>query len=391
MNITIKKRRMQDRGTGSDFLFRVLCILFAAYVVVYPLEINVLFKSIMFAIYLVMLLIVARCFCQRTVPLVDFLLQFLVILLVVLEFICYDIPLNVSSIQSIFCYLLLVVLMIAHNGFVCTKRTHDDLFRTCVLVTLVLSAYSFLPFAYYHRETHEVGIYLTLNLDNSNFTGIVLFFLFTVLWSERKNRKCKLLLYALMAYLVYMIYLTNSRTCLATTAMLIAYTILFSKKTIPKWMIVVILVIPFVFVPVYTYLSEQGSDTILFMGKRIFSGRQDIYARYLAYMQEPIYQMFGNMKEVFFLNAGNGPLALYCSTGIFATAAFYLLHIRQLLKSRQNAQSVVARSALVALLSFAIHTCAESSMVLGGIVSLFTYFSLFVLTHDTMPEQGSAS
>jgi hypothetical protein len=133
-------------------------------------------------------------------------------------------------------------------------------------------------------------------------------------------------------------------------------------------------------------MSKQGNDSMLFMGKRIFSGRQDIYARYLAFMQEPVYKIFGNMKKVFFLNTGNGPLALYCSTGIVATAAFYLLHIRQLFKGRRNAKTVVGRTALLALLAFAIHTCAESSMVLGGIVSLFTYFSLFVLTHDTTSE-----
>lgn len=367
--------------SNKHLLFRLFCILFLGYVIVYPLDISAIFHVLMFCIYAVVGCISVMYFRGRSFR-NNALLQLTCIMFVVFEFMFYGIEVGLDSIQTILCFIFLVILMGAHRDFLCDNRIRNTLFHTCVIAVIVLSFYSFLPFAYYYRGTNIRCPLLTLNLDNANFTGIVLFYLFAVLWIERNNHRWKIFTYLLIIYDIYLIYLTNSRTCLVTVGMVIIYSVFFTRFKIPKWVTLIVLLIPFFFAPFYIYLSSMGNDAMQILGKRVFSGRQDIYLRYLGYMQTLSDWLFGNMRFNFFYNSGNGPLALVCSTGIICTLSFYILNFKQIFLSREEANTYSSRTALIVLLSFAIHTCAESSMVLGGVVSLFAYFTIFILTHD---------
>ena len=366
--------------------FKWFCILFTMYIVIYPLEINFLFRIIMFGIYIVELFIIFNQLVKNKMEKKQFLPVVICLSLLLFEFIYYEIPITLDSIQTIACFILFILMTCAQRNIVCIEEMHRVLLKTGIICSIILSIYSFFPFAYYFRGTTTICTLLSLNLENANFTGIVLFSLLSILWIERRRSRFKGLLYILMLYMLYMIYLTGSRTSLATVAIIFVFSILFSKKKIYNMLIILVETIPFIFLPIYIYLSTIQQGTLMFMGKRVFSGRQDIYARYLSYMQDGIKWWIGNMKDIFFYNTGNGPFAILCSTGIIVTICVYFLYIRSIIQSNSKVRTTEGKIAIISLLSIAIHTCSESSMVLGGIMSVFFHYVLFVISHDEFKE-----
>lgn len=343
----------------------------------------------MFGIYAIVLCICMQYFRDRYINRIDFALQAISIVVVIMGAVYYEISVNLDTIQTIMCYSFLIILLGAHNVFCANKKFHNMIFSSCIVSAVILSIYSFFPFAHYFRGTTRYCIYLTLNLDNSNFTGIVLFVLFTVMWIEKDKHRFKPLTYGLLAYVFYMIYLTNSRTCFLAAIMVILYSTFFARKRISKLILGVSLLLPFTFVPLYLSLYSRGVEDANIMGKSLFSGREEVYVRYLGYLENGYQWMFGNMEKIFFLNTGNGPLALLCSVGLVGLIAFYWLFFRQIFLASKRAKTLASRIAIIGLLAISIHTCAESSMVLGGIVSEFACFIFLVLANDVsdMEEQ----
>ena len=353
--------------------FKAFCCMFVLYIVIYPLELDSLLRMIMFAIYLIVFWIIYNQLVICGIKKIDFVMLAVSIMLILFELVFYEIPLNVNTIQAVMCYVLFMLIICVQSSIKIVPKMHNCLLLTAEIAAVVLSIYSFLPFAYYFRGTSTTSTLLTLNFDNANFTGIVLFSLFSIILIEHRRSKFKLWLYGLMTYLIYLIYLTGSRTCLATTIIVLVFSIFFSKKRIPTIIILGIEVIPFIFLPIYIYLSKQQTNTLMFMGKRVFSGRQDIYVRYLELMNGKVEWLFGNMKEIFFLNTGNGPFALVCSMGIIVTICFYIIYIRNIISCNKVSETFEGKVAIITMLAFAIHTCSESSMVLGVIICLFIY------------------
>ncbi len=366
---------------NSSGLYKCFSALFAIYIIIYPLDQPVVFRAVMFCIYAVVLLFSFQ-YCRMPVNKTVILLQFLCISIVLMEVVYHDINVNIDSLQTLLCFLSQIMLLGAFDTFEFDEDTHNFTRKVALLASVVLSVYSFFPFAYYYRGTTITCIYLTLNFDNSNFTGIVLFLLFTVLWIERirvKGRVRLFFYYGIMGYLAYLVVRSNSRTCLGAIILIVVYSLFFARRKIPTFVLLVTELIPFVFVPIYSTMSILGENSIMIMGKRLFSGRQDIYERYLSWMVTMPQILFGNMKKIFFLNTGNGPLAIFCATGVVGCLVFYLLYITQILKLNRNSNTPTSNSAIIALLAIALHTCAESSMVLGGIAALYFHFTLFCL------------
>ena len=365
----------------TNRLFRYLCILFMFYLIIYPLQINFMFRIIMFLIYLVVLGM-AYFFYSKPIKLKNFICQSVCITLVVCEFLVSGKPWTLDNIQSVMCFVFLVVLVGAEENFTLGRSEHIFLQQTATLASVIMIIYSLLPFGYYYRGTTRRCIYLTLNLDNSNFAGIVLYLLFTILWVERRfvvTTLKKVIRYGICAYLVYMIYLTNSRTCLGAALVLIGYTLFFSHKRIPQWIVVSTEFLPFVFPPLYLWLSRVSGGAGEFLGKEVFSGRERVYSMYLGKLKDFWDVLFGNMEELFFVNAGNGPLAIFCTCGVVCLVFFYVLYLGKVFKYNRQSSSVTSRSAIIALCAIAIHSCGESSLFLGGIPSLYFQFTLLCL------------
>lgn len=371
---------MRGIAISNNFIYKCFSVLFAIYLIIYPLNLGFVFSAINLLIYCIFLLIAWRYF-RKPIKMSTGLLQLGLCVYVLFDAFIQQIELNIDNIQLLFCFEAMIILIGAHDSFHFDEKMHVFTRNIVLIVSLILSFYTLFPFAYYYRGTTKTCIYLTLNLDNSNFTGIVLFLLFSILWIERekvKNKLMKVFQYGVMAYLVYMIYLSNSRTCLATCFIIVVYSVLFVSRKIPKWVLIATEIIPFFFVTFYLWL-DRTYNSVLIMGKELFSGREDSYAEYLALMTKKPQILFGNMKEIFFTNAGNGPFAVFLATGVIGCLLFYVLYISQIVKLNSQCTSKTGRCAIVCFLAIAIHTCAEASMVLGGIVTLYFHFTLFCL------------
>lgn len=238
---------------------------------------------------------------------------------------------------------------------------------TCVLLTV----YSQMDFAYDSASGN-----LTLGFSNSNQTAMVLLYCFAMNIMAMKRRDYPWLVGVLVvADLLYLLYLTTSRSCFFTALLLLVLSFLPVKK-IPGWVMLLAMVFPLICLFVLPWLYEQGLflDFELF-GKTIYSGRETIFAVRIQYLHNPLQILFGNMVRGNFDNHHNGPLALLLSvgvTGLLVTYHSIYLCMRRITAQIRNPANFTA---IFAVLCLFIHSSAEAALMTGR-----SPFNVMILT-----------
>lgn len=132
---------------------------------------------------------------------------------------------------------------------------------------------------------NATGIYLLLN------QAILIIFLPTI-----RNRNLRRFVTALCVYEEYLIYLTDSRTCVLVSVLIVAYYFFGKKIELPKWIIPAALLIPVVFLFLLTEMYDRGMFMDLrILGKEIYSGREDYFIWKLSTLSGNF--VFGNVRE----------------------------------------------------------------------------------------------
>lgn len=197
--------------------------------------------------------------------------------------------------------------------------------------------------------------YLTLNYSNSNLTGIILLgnigtLLVTLRYAKRISTR---IVVAIMSVLMfYLLYLTKSRLTFFIAIAMIMCCVLNIK--INNRILLFVILFPFLFFAIYKllYMIEPLRDLTI-LGKPFFSGRIEVWQEALAVLKgNPIYYLFGNLKEAQLKNAHNGAVAILCNYGIIGCIIFFTtlyLNCKNLFSMSSTKCSNIAKCVVIAM------------------------------------------
>lgn len=278
---------------------------------------------------------------------------------------------------AVVCYFSLYWIIALNDTFLQNKKTIEAIYRFGIFSGALFSVYSRMPFAYY-RDNNTVSPTLTLYFGNSNLAGIYIFAVICIIMIYLKNAKKKAFVVMLVAYLLYLLWMTGARTCMIAAIFVVVSAILPVKIRIPKLIVIVCFAFPIVFVPIYLTLFRKGYADLMIMGKELFSGRQGTFMDYLSLLHTDFQWIVGNLGEAGFANAHNAPLAHLCSTGLLGASLFYGMMLKKTLACCEN-DNPVARTALICILGLFIQSSGEASIFLGGFPGIEFVYVLFCL------------
>lgn len=236
--------------------------------------------------------------------------------------------------------------------------------KTNVVIAVVFIILSVSPYAYSHKLEES----LSLGYSNPNATAIYLLLNMSILLlyaATIKGQLKKLFMYGLCAYLMYLLYATDSRTCFLAGLVVAVYTVLAPKWKIPMWVVPLFQLFSLAFLYFYSTLYKKGLFLDLeIMGKPFYSGREDYFIAMLERLKG--YWLVGDVGLNPFNNMHNGALTLLSSCGVLG----FLVHFWYVNRTiRFYYQGEVEHRQTVALMIIAaafIHASAEAALLVGG-------------------------
>ena len=254
-----------------------------------------------------------------------------------------------------------------------------------VFIGILFCLLSFSSYAYTHEKLTTL---LNLGYSNPNSTAIYIFLTISIMLSffeYIKSKKIKLLLLILIVYLIYLIFLTESRTCMLVSIALVIYFFWPFNINIRKSWIIIGLMIPIVFLFLYSYLYENNyfSDLVI-MGKEFYSGREGYFIEVLNDLKN--YLFFGNFGNYHLTNTHNGPLSVLSSLGISGIVLLYG-YLYNSMKILLNSHSKTSKMAIMAILILLAQSSSEAAILVGGANFTVPIATLFLIAKANIGEE----
>lgn len=310
-------------------------------------------------------------------------------LIIIFHFII-DTDINFDIFLACFSVIAFLLLVIISGGINVDDSLQKFVNKCSIISAFVLIGYALSPMS--HLADYGGYImqcpYLTYGFNNSNYAGIITFLVNSMIFitMESAGKKTKRLCYVLAIILIYLTYLTNTRSALVASLLIPISGFVFSRFKFSNRLLFLLCLVPFLFVPFYIKLGLSGNaDGAQIMGKSIMSGRQEVYMEFIETLRSDWYWLFGNLSENKFMNAHNGPLAIFVSVGVIGGLAFFFVVISKLLYANRTAVTLQNKVAVFVILASLINTCGEAALLLGGfpgVTYLFAFF-VFATSHRT--------
>lgn len=322
----------------------------------------------------------------------------LIILSIALPFTAMTMPLQLHVKPSMFCLIMLAVVMLSSYAlepasinidlakgvllFYCTyiaiaidnqrftKRDLKYIFNIGKILSLIYISYTFLPFPFRYTVVNEWGATgFTMSMGNTNATAIsvmfcILLLIGDILYAEKHTTR--IVDYILALALMYTVYLLESRTIVACGLVIILFP-MFRKIRIRKWHVYVALLIPIVFIALQMWLSER--EAIVILGKPLASGRHRLYLSYLNSVQSnPLDYFFGKWLVHKLGNYHNAPFAIFMNFGTIGLGLYYIFWYTELKGMLQKGNSPLSTLAIIGVVAFFVHSSAEAAPMLGFVI-----------------------
>lgn len=303
-----------------------------------------------------------------------------------------DTPITFDIFLSCFSLIAYLLLIIVSDTIFLRQDTYKFINLCSIGAALILVVYSISSIS--HLATFEgytyQSPYLTYGFDNSNYAGIITLLVYSLLFLTMKTagKKVKKLCILLEIALFYLIYQTNARSALAIAILIPFLNILFNRFTLKNWILFFIILIPFLFVPLYLKLGASGNiDDVQIMGKSIMSGRQLVYTTYIERLRSPYDWLIGNLSENKLMNAHNGPLAILSSCGLLGCISYFYIYLSKLFRANQLAKSHINKMAVFIIAACFLNTCGEAALLLGGFPAITYLFTFFLFANSNNKNQ----
>ncbi len=298
--------------------------------------------------------------------------------IIVLNYILYEIPPEPDTLYRTAGFLSFVMLIMVSDAITLTPKMISFTYVISICTTLVLFAYSFSSFS--HWDTHQYVENLTLGFYNPNFTSMILFLLYSIIFICMP-RKYKWFSWLCEGILCYLIYQTHSRTTLLVALFLPLVSVFIKNKPFPRWFVLSFCAIPFLFVKIYIDLYQRFGSGGTFLGKPLFSGREKLFAEKLHQIYDLVHYLIGHAEDSIFENFHNAPLSVFISIGILGSICFYGIILKRLFLYNKHTNNFISSCAILVLLVAFVHSAAEAGTFLGGYPMPVFMFVFFVLAH----------
>lgn len=260
------------------------------------------------------------------------------------------------------------------------RKLLNFIFGINVCISIVFAILSRTSYAY----SSILEDSLNLGYSNPNATAIYLFLniIYLLLFlNYLEKKKYIFAVLCLIAYQAYLIYCTDSRTCMFVAIVILLYGLNIINFKVKKWWIFAALAFPIVFLFVYTILYENRLFMDLeIMGKEFYSGREGYFAEQLNLVKD--YWLFGDIGKHRLTNMHNGFLSLFASLGLVGTVLYYIFIIRNLLNGVEwGCKNKTAMMAMVAILAVYIQTSSEAALMTGGSNYTIPIAALYMLLY----------
>ena len=367
-----------NKNSINSILLYLVLFLTVAFFAILPFR-NVSYRHfIVFMGTAVFIAIVLKAIFTNTLALIDFLSYIFILLLIMLSAFKSQTGVDVDLVYSIICFITTFVLFsFGKSTFILTKKNEQIVLLATIIISLFIIVASRTSIAYVFEDGRNSGS-LALGMTNPNLAAMMLCCVYCVLMMEFRKNKKQYALIPIMAYLLYLIYLTKARTSIIGALIVTAYALFLYRIAIPNLLIVLSIIFPIFVVPVYLGLFRLGVSNRQFIGKQLFSGREITYLQHINHLSGWQQYLYGNLGGERFSNAHNAPLSILCSIGLLGLIVTYIGYIRRMVVINNNATTDEARVAIVCVLSVFIQSSAESLMFTGYFTCM-TFLYLYLL------------
>lgn len=387
--------KLRIHNGGAELYFKAMWLLTVALYIFIPIEFRFL-NLVFYAIHAITVLVFAfLIFLSLKKGSIDAFngkrLTILLFLSVVLVFsamvsgtsISFDV--HVMGILS-FLEMLFAIYIIDRVDY--TEAAESFIFRVNVVIALVFVVLSRTSFAY----SAEIIGSLSLGYANPNAAAIYLLMNIALLmFYTMRIRKLiyKLFVYALCAYLLYLLYETDSRTCLFAVIIIVVYILIAPKWKLPKILVPIFMLIPLAFLFFYAEMYKTGKYTDLnILGKEFYSGREGYFVKMLDNLKG--YWLVGDVGQHPFENMHNGPLTLLSGCGVIGYILYLLFTSSTIRHYYREEVSHTQTVALIVILAAFIHSCSEAALVVGGANYSIVMATFYWLLKNRSAEGGGS-
>lgn len=256
------------------------------------------------------------------------------------------------------------------------------------------------PFVFYLLETFDLSYYrhsrigykLMLTFENENAAAMQLLMLVGVffLYARRCLKQRKRVLSAICILMIfvdaYMIFLTKSRSSLLGILFILVF-VLFDKfdHLINKKFIFICVLFPLVFALIFVFLYRQGYQSIIFLGRDLFNGREEMWDSVLRQPLENLlfgaYHKYtqGTGKVPFQLH--NGVIDMIASYGIIVTGFFLYVLYKALVKINDSGTKM-GKLVVVCCLALMIQCSGEAALLIGNRCNFICMLFVFLKAED---------
>ena len=387
--------KLRIHNGGAELYFKVMWLLTMALYIFIPIEfrfLNLVFYGIHAITILVFAILVSLSLKQGKIDIFNG--KRLIILLALSIILVFSALLSSTSISfSVHIIGILGFLEMLFAIFIIDKVDYTDttesfVFWVNVAIALVFVLFSRTSFAY----SDEIIGSLSLGYANPNATAIYLLMniALLMLYTVRIQKLIpKLFVYVLCTYLLYLLYETNSRTCLVAAVLIVAYILIAPKWKLPRILLPIFMLIPLAFLFFYAEMYKTGKYTDLtILGKEFYSGREGYFVKMLANLKA--YWLVGDVGQHPFENMHNGPLTLLSGCGVIGYILYLLFTSSTIRHYYREEVSHTQTVALIVILAAFIHSCSEAALVVGGANYSIVMATFYWLLKNRSAEGGGS-
>lgn len=281
----------------------------------------------------------------------------------------------------------------------------DDISHTAKNIVSRLPVFSAILLAVsYFTGINKVmlGEMLTLGFSNPNFTGMWLmhFFIFSFLCmiDKTENKVLRLISAIMLPVIIYLITLTQARSCLLGVAAFIMFSILLGlniSSTLKKVAIVFALIFPLVFAYAYQFLLSSdwfvsSFDFIVSEGKGLDSRLEVWLPAIEAIKESPIWGDYSGISDGRGMSQlHNIHLDVFASYGVIVGVCFLLLLNSKTFYTFHKAQSIYQRCALSGWIAVFVAGTFEAAVVSGAMgMNILTAFLLALACYNPLNSES---
>lgn len=302
-------------------------------------------------------------------------------------------------------FLLTMILMISSKRIIVYEKTIMTCYKASVIQAIFAIAFSFFP------NSYEYGA-LVLHMGNPNQTAIVLWPIFSfcfLFWAKRSHsHRVSLALWILMIGIAVLIYRTECRAILLSVIITLGLYFFTKRKNqlrpIPGILQLIIWLTPFLIPIIVITLMSVLPTNITFLGKLIFSGREQIWIKIVdAFHTHPFsshltespsshYIMQNGTEVIKNMGAHNGVLAIQWYYGLLTLLLVSVVMYARIQDAKNISRTNVNSNVTYIIILATIFSLSfEEGMLMGNVATTLILPILFIICQSEFSFENTAS